>query len=188
MRRLGRHSTLVILDAMAYSSPDSHAAQLFCYPPDQTAESDSKTWANWATLLDGARCVRMLQTSQPLLSLSALPLPLRWGCAVGMVLLAFAAHCALFGLGPRFPYLLFFPAVIAAAVVLGRGSGIFAALSSAALAVCFFVPRIGSLSLADPIDALGATLYLAIAVFIAWIVEALPAAYGAEVKARAESE
>ena len=130
----------------------------------------------------------MQRVLKSLVCLSSLPLSVRWGCAVVLVLLAFAARFALFGPGPAFPYLLFFPAVIASAVLLGHGSGIVAALSSAALAVCFSVPPVGSLSVAGPVDALGATLYLAIAVFIAWMVETLHAAYVEMIEAQAVSE
>jgi hypothetical protein len=66
-----------------------------------------------ATLLRTTCYVRMQRALQPLLYLSAFPVPLRWGCAAALVLLAFAARFALFGPGPAFPYLLFFPAVIA---------------------------------------------------------------------------
>ncbi len=127
---------------------------------------------------------RMLQ---PPLHLAHLAPPLRWGCAVLLVLLAFAARLLLFGPGPGFPYLLFFPAVILSGVLLDRGSGFVAALVSAALGI-FFVPPVGSLAVASPQDALGAALYLAIALAVAALVEALHRAHAETVRAHAEAE
>ncbi len=128
---------------------------------------------------------RMLQAP---LYLADLALPLRWGCAVLLVLLAFAARLLLFGPGPGFPYLLFFPAVILSGVLLDRGSGFVAALVSAALGVFFFVPPVGSLAVASPQDALGAALYLAIALAVAALVEALHRAHAETIRAHAETE
>jgi two-component sensor histidine kinase len=99
-----------------------------------------------------------------------------------------AARYALLGSDPGMPYLLFFPAVIASAVLLGRGGGVFAALLSAALAIWCFVPPVGSFRIPGAIDALGAALYIGITLLIAVWAEALHAAYAEAVAARAEAE
>jgi two-component sensor histidine kinase len=72
-----------------------------------------------------------------------------------------------------FPYLLFFPAIILCAVVLDRGTGFFATVTSALLAVYFFVPPVGSFALPDGAALLALVMFVLIGFFMAAVVEAL---------------
>ncbi|MGG5824083.1 sensor histidine kinase, partial [Falsiroseomonas sp. HW251] len=94
-----------------------------------------------------------------------------------LVFAAFGIRYWLFGPTPVLPYLLFFPAIITSAVILDRGSGIFATLLSAALALYNFVEPIGTFQIADTETALSISLFIVIGLFIAILTEALHLAY-----------
>jgi two-component system sensor kinase FixL len=71
-------------------------------------------------------------------------------------------------LGANIPYLHFFPAIMLAAWYGGFGPGLVATLSSAVLAVYFFVPPAGTLAIAEPTDLVSLILFVATAVGISW--------------------
>ena len=103
--------------------------------------------------------------------------PARWLAAAGLVLAAFGIRYWLFGPTPVLPYLLFFPAIIISAVILDRGSGIFATLLSAPLALYNFVEPIGTLKIPNTEAGLSIGLFVAVGLFIAILTEALHLAY-----------
>lgn len=97
------------------------------------------------------------------------PLPLRlphpvlgYVAGAGLVGIAFAVRVALEGfLPPGFPYLTFFPAVVLAAFVFGRGPGILAAAAGFFLSWYYFIAPIGSFGLPR-----GAVIALGLYVFV----------------------
>lgn len=95
--------------------------------------------------------------SNPLASTKA-----RWSLAVACVLGAFGLRYAIDGLlPPGFPYLTFFPAVIATAFWCGRGPALAAAIASGLLAWYFFIAPQGSFGLSP-----GALVALGFYVFV----------------------
>ncbi|ONG50205.1 hypothetical protein BKE38_18905 [Pseudoroseomonas deserti] len=110
----------------------------------------------------------------------------RWLASAGFVLLAFAIRRWLLEHQTTLPFLLFFPAIILSAVLLDRGSGIFAALLSTGLAVYYFVPPIHSFAIPNAETALNVALFLGSGLFIALITESLHIAYVEAEKAHAE--
>lgn len=113
---------------------------------------------------------------------------LRWLAAGGLVLLFFGIRYWLFPDQHSLPFLLFFPAIILSAVVFDRGSGVFATLLSAALAIYFFVPPFGAFLLEERAAAISAVLFVLTGLFVALVTEALHVAF-LEVEAlRQESE
>jgi PAS domain S-box-containing protein len=114
------------------------------------------------------------------------PAVLRHAYAATLVFAAFGLRYALFGPGPGFPHLLFFPAVFASAVLFGRGPGLSAALLSGVLANWFFVAHTGDageLAGVSADDALSMALYLAAAVGAVLLIDALHTAYSDVAKA-----
>ena len=123
---------------------------------------------------------------QACLRLRAWPLPIRWAGTAVLVGIAFGIRYALFGLSGDLPFLLFLPAVIAAAVVFDRGSGFVATVLSAVLALYFFMggqPH----SMPAPKSMLGLVIFCGVGAFIAATTEALHAAYVAAEQARIDA-
>ncbi|MCB4825433.1 DUF4118 domain-containing protein [Roseicella aerolata] len=114
---------------------------------------------------------------RPLRRTRALPLPVRWAGAALLVLAAFGLRYLLLGPTPAVPYMLFLPAVILAAVVFGRGSGVTATVLGALLAVYFFVEPLYSFAFADAASVISVMLFAAIGFFIAALSGALHDAY-----------
>jgi two-component sensor histidine kinase len=102
------------------------------------------------------------------------------------VLIAFAIRRWLFEHQTSLPFLFFFPAIILSAVVFDRGSGIFAALLSTALAVYYFVPPFHSFVILDTETGLNVALFLGTSLFIAIVTESLHIAYVEAEQAHAE--
>jgi two-component sensor histidine kinase len=125
---------------------------------------------------------------QPSLRLRTLPFPLRWAGSAVLVLVFFGARYALYGASPIIPFLFFLPAVILSSVVFNRGSGFFATLLSAMLAVYFFVEPVHSLALQKTSDTINVGLFCAVGLFIAFITEALHLAYVEAEEARAATD
>ena len=92
----------------------------------------------------------------------------------------------LFGWTADLPFLLFLPAVIAAAVVFDRGSGFIATLLSAILALYFFMGD-QPLSMPAPKSILGLMIFCGVGAFIAATTEALHAAYVEAEQARIDA-
>jgi len=124
-----------------------------------------------------------------------MPLALRWLGAAALVGIAFAARHS-FDDPTVSPYLGFLPAVILAAMIFDRGSGVLATIFSAVLAVYFFVEPVHTFQLARPMDVINLCLFLGVGLSIAGAIEALHNAYVeaegtnrslAEARARAEA-
>ena len=101
------------------------------------------------------------------------PIWARYAGATLITLVMLALRIGLTEYLPSFPYLLFIPAIIVNAILFNRGTGLYTALLSAALAAYFFVDPIGNLQAGDPRQAIGLVVYLAIGLTTASIIEAL---------------
>lgn len=120
--------------------------------------------------------------------LRSLSTSVRWLTAAGLVALCFGLRLWLFGQSEVLPYLLFLPAIVVSAVVLDRGSGIFATLLSAPVALYHFVPPIGSFAIPDTQTALSIGLFVGIGLFISVVTEALHLSYVATAEAQQAAE
>src|SRR5688500_15936836 len=94
----------------------------------------------------------------------SLPTWARYGATTLLVLACLVLRLLMFGSEPGLPFLLFFPAVILAGIVFDHGTGIYASLLSAALAVAFLIEPVGSFDLAGS-DLLALVLFIAITLF-----------------------
>lgn len=74
---------------------------------------------------------------------------------------------------PGFPVLLFFPAIIACAVLFDRGCGFYATFLSAAYTAYFILPPISSFAVVSRADLLGFSLFILIGLVTTAIIEAL---------------
>ncbi|MFC7739193.1 sensor histidine kinase [Roseomonas sp. GCM10028921] len=120
--------------------------------------------------------------------LGSLSTSIRWLGAAVLVLISFALRYWFFGEQVALPFLLFFPSIIVSAVLFDRGSGIFATLLSAALALYYFVPPVHSFAIPNTETAVSITLFLIVGLFIALVTEALHIAYVEVEKGHAEVE
>jgi two-component system, sensor histidine kinase PdtaS len=111
----------------------------------------------------------LMERTRPL---RRLPVAARYLLAVVIVGAFFGIRASLQALD-GFPYLLFFPAIILCAVVLDRGTGFFATVLSAALALYFFVPPYGSFRIPTGGGFLALVLFVLTGFFLAAVVEAL---------------
>jgi two-component sensor histidine kinase len=106
-----------------------------------------------------------------------LPALVRYGLTALLVLIAFAIR---FAMGDRlepYPFLLFFPALIIAAVLFNHGSGVFATLLAAALSAYFLLKPVGSFAIASPADFLGWWMFVIIGLTMTVLIEAQHLAY-----------
>ncbi|HEV7266155.1 MAG TPA: DUF4118 domain-containing protein [Falsiroseomonas sp.] len=108
----------------------------------------------------------------------------RYLATTALVVLAVALRVLIFGWNPGYPFLLFFPVVVITGVLFDRGTGVYAAILSSALAVWLFVPPLGRLGFDNPFDVIGAAIYLAITLFIAFLMEALHVAFATVARSR----
>lgn len=105
-----------------------------------------------------------------------LPIWARYGATTLLVLACLGLRWWLFGPEAGLPYLLFFPAIILAGLIFDRGTGIYASLLSALLAVWLFIEPIGLVHVGGATDLLALLVFLGIALFTAFLLEALHAA------------
>ncbi|HEV7252918.1 MAG TPA: PAS domain-containing protein [Mesorhizobium sp.] len=113
--------------------------------------------------------IRFLQRAKPLRSM---PLWVRYGLTLLIVLICFSARYALGGIYP-YPYLVFLPGIVFASFVFDRGSGFLATFVSAALALYFFVEPRTSFVLSDIGSALSVIIFTFVGLLTAAIIEAL---------------
>ncbi len=124
-----------------------------------------------------------------------LPLVARYGLALVAVAAALALHLLLEAwVGPGLPTdVMFYPAVMAVALLCGCGPGLLATVLAGLVTVYWLIPPIGSFMIDSPIDCVGLLLFIAIGVFISVVSEAYrhnrrkAASYDCEVALR-ESE
>jgi two-component sensor histidine kinase len=101
-----------------------------------------------------------------------------------LVGVAFAIRYAIFGWVDELPFALFFPAVMVAAVLFDRGSGLFATALSAGLTVYFFM---GESPFSSATNNVRLILFVLVGGFIAIAAEALHQAYVEAEQAHAEA-
>jgi two-component system, sensor histidine kinase PdtaS len=106
-----------------------------------------------------------------------LPVWARYGTTTLLVLACLQFRLWLLPPDGGVPFLMFVPAVVLAGVIFDRGTGIYASLLSAVLAVVFFVKRTSPLQIAEPSDMIALLVFLGITLFTAFILEALHTAF-----------
>jgi two-component sensor histidine kinase len=99
----------------------------------------------------------------------------RYGASAILVIIALELHLLLASTLAAYPFILFFPAVMIAALVFDRGSGLFATALSAALAAYFLLEPIGSLRVRET-DFIALILFVLTSAMAAVIIEALHSA------------
>ncbi|SDC90504.1 sensor histidine kinase [Belnapia rosea] len=102
-----------------------------------------------------------------------LPVWVRYVATTLIVVVCLLLRLWIFGHQPGLPFLMFFPAVILVGLAFDRGTGVYAALLSGLLSVWFLVEPTGSLGIDKASDLLALILFLAIALFTAFVMEAL---------------
>lgn len=103
----------------------------------------------------------------------AWPIWLRYLATAALVFLVLALWLAI---GPTlrgYPFVLFYPVVILAALVFDRGSGLFATAVSAIVIYYFLLPARDTWRLSNPTDLLALALFVVTAVVIAVLIEAV---------------
>jgi len=108
------------------------------------------------------------------LRLRAWPLAARWAATALAVGAAAAVRFAIFGWTADLPFVLFFPAVLGAAILFNHGSGIFGTALSAVLAVWLFM---GDEPLSSRRNIVRLVLFCSVGGFIAVAAESLHQAY-----------
>jgi len=117
-----------------------------------------------------------------------LPWWVRYLATTAIVVVCLLLRLWWFGAEPGLPFLLFFPAVILVGIVFDRGTGIYAALLSTALAVYFLMPPVGSSYISNTRDVAATFIYFSVALFTAFILEALHVALHRLAAAKVEAD
>jgi len=112
------------------------------------------------------------------------PLPVRWGVTAVAVILSAAVRYAIFGSTVDLPFVLFFPAVIGAAIFFNHGSGLFGTALSAVLAVSLFM---GDDPLSVTENVVRLVLFCGVGGLIAIAAETLHEAYAEAERERARA-
>ncbi len=108
-----------------------------------------------------------------LLAVRRLPVGVRYASTTLLVLAGFATRWALSDSLTAVPFLLFFPAIILAALLFNRGNGLYAVALSTILAVYFFIEPERSFAITRPGDLLSVVLFVATGSVTAVMIEAL---------------
>src|SRR5208337_2698108 len=120
--------------------------------------------------------VAALRDSQlPLLPPEMKSRPVLYRDAMAMVIVVAAAAVRLtflLAMGTSAPYVVFFPAVMFAAIYGGRRAGLLATVLSAILTHYFWIEPAGQFALGKPTDWLSLAIFLLSGSMIAWIAEA----------------
>ncbi|MDP8912692.1 MAG: response regulator, partial [Pseudomonadota bacterium] len=133
-----------------------------------------------------------LEAIAPVVRSFLLTEPLRqraWAGYLVAVLLSLAALGIRFALGDRltgFPFLTFYPAVLAAAFAGGRGPGLLAAALSGALAWYFLVAPVNAFGFSSIGDVLAIGLYVFVTVTLVLLVHGMNRAYGLLLRSEGE--
>ena len=123
-----------------------------------------------------AAIAALRESNLPLLPLGekSRPALYRDAMAVVMVLAAAAMRLVfLSALGTHAPFVVFYPAVMFAALYGGRRAGLLATALSAIIADYFWIEPTGQFALGQPADWLGLVIFLLTGAMIAWVTEAL---------------
>jgi two-component sensor histidine kinase len=113
------------------------------------------------------------------LRLANVPSWARYALTTALVLLAFGVRHLLAQTVPfaGYPFLLFFPAIILAAMLFDRGSGLLAVITSAALADYFAIEPIGSFAIERPTDWLAFVIFVVSGLATATLIESFHRVY-----------
>ncbi len=110
--------------------------------------------------------------------LAIMPIPLlalamRYGLALLTVAAAFGLRAVLIAwIGAELPaYILFYPTVMAVALLAGLGPGILATVAAGFVAAYWILPPIGEFAIASPADRLGLAIFAGMGVFMSVVAE-----------------
>jgi signal transduction histidine kinase/ActR/RegA family two-component response regulator len=113
----------------------------------------------------------------------------RYALAVTAMLIAAGVRWGLERLaGPMPPFIVFYPAVLAVAVLAGVGPAMVSIVASALLADVWLMPPLGSLAVARPADLISLALFCGTSLVLCALVERLRRAQASEARALRESE
>ncbi len=112
----------------------------------------------------------------------------RWAVAAALFLAFLTVRLELPATGFSYPFLIFFPAVLLAAWIAGRGPALAVAVASGAAAWWFLIRTPGIVTWPLPADAAAVVLFLCISAFAAALVSGLAGAASAAARARADAE
>jgi two-component sensor histidine kinase len=116
----------------------------------------------------------------------SLPIAVRYGATVGIVMLMFLLRLAAEPMLPEgYPFLLFFVAILLSSALFDHGSGLVAVVLSSLLSATWFMPPTGSLKLEDGRHLVVLGLFVAIGAAMAFVIEALHQAVAGERAANA---
>jgi signal transduction histidine kinase/DNA-binding NarL/FixJ family response regulator len=130
-----------------------------------------------------------MSSSRSLVEFAAAERPAWLGYLVALVIVLAALGLRIWPLstlGLRTPWITFYPAVMAAAVVGGVGAGVFAAVMSAGL-IYFWSPT-GEPFIKDPADWLGMAVFVVNSVLISLLAEGMRRAHVRATRAKEEAE
>lgn len=98
---------------------------------------------------------------------------LRYSASVLVVIIAFWLYSLMTAwFGPGLPtYILFYPAVIIVAILLGLGPGLLATILSVIIVVTWILPPVGIFSVPKSIDEIGVVLFITMGVLISSVAE-----------------
>jgi two-component system, sensor histidine kinase PdtaS len=97
----------------------------------------------------------------------------RYAATLLIVLITLQLRLALADVVPGSPFLLFVPAIILSAALFDHGAGVFAVLLSAAFAKWFLIEPTGTLAIDETSDLVALSLFVAIGLITAAVLEAL---------------
>ena len=121
--------------------------------------------------------VTMQKLFERLLPLRGMPVWVRYGAATLGVLLTLGLRMWLPAPAGEHAFIIFLPAVVLASVLFDRGTGIWAGVLSTLVAIYFFVPPARELAVQNSADFMAALVFLATALALAFLVEALHTAF-----------
>ena len=151
--------------------------------------SRTAQWLGGLYLLFAA-IASLRESKLPLLPLGekSHPAYYRYAVAVAVVIAAAAIRLAfLSAMGTQAPYLIFFPAVMFAAIYGGLSPGLLATVISAALTDYFWIEPVNSFAIRHLSDELSIVIFLLSGGMIAWVADSMRRAHARASEAEAEA-
>ena len=103
----------------------------------------------------------------------AWPWWVRYAAATLLVVAALAVRLQIQGNLPGYPFILFFPVIVAVSFLFDSGTGFWATILSAVLSAYFLLEPVGSIDVREPGDAMALVLFIVIGLGTASVIEAL---------------
>ncbi|HZC83851.1 MAG TPA: histidine kinase dimerization/phosphoacceptor domain -containing protein [Rubrobacter sp.] len=116
----------------------------------------------------------------------AWPWWVRYAAATLLVVAALAVRLQIQGNLPGYPFILFFPVIVAVSFLFDSGTGFWATILSAVLSAYFLLEPVGSIEVREPGDAMALVLFVVIGLGTASVIEALHTALLEVIRSREE--